>query len=73
MPNLTKSAGHSVIISYKGIRFLAITQPFFLKIGRKFLSIGVEKSWVWALFVNFDFVWPQKVDHLLAFLGDLLY
>ena len=25
-----------------------------------YLSIGIEKSWVWALFVNLDFLGPKK-------------
>ena len=25
-----------------------------------YLSIGIEKSWVWALFVNLDFLGPKN-------------
>ena len=56
------------IISYiwgMGIRFLAIFRPIGLKFFMVtqetivyYLSIGFEKSWLWALFAIFDFVGP---------------
>ena len=56
------------IIPYKGIRFLGLAQQFFDQSGLFFygnsgdcyLSIGVDKSRLQALFANFEFLGPKK-------------